>query len=94
MHTDTKKSANASNIGCENAQLVSALNSDDPGTQNIGNVFTNGIPFDLVNAAFGQDLASSDVQSKFTPVGTGSNSGTEECMARCNIKPQADPTKL
>ena len=75
-------------VGCDNAQLVSALNNEDTGTQNIGNVFTNGFPVDLINAAFGQNLASSDVQSKMTPIGTGSNYGTAECMARCNVKPQ------
>ncbi len=94
------------NNGCENAQLVSALNSDDAGTQvrsknqpvckrsvadtpsqNIGNVFSNGFPADLVNAAFGQNLASSDVASKMTPVGTGSNWGLSECLKQCGIQP-------
>jgi hypothetical protein len=73
-------------LGCENSQLVSALNSDDPGTLNIGNVFTNGFPADLVNAAFGQNLASDNVKAKMTPVGTGSNWGTDECLARCGVK--------
>jgi hypothetical protein len=71
--------------GCENAQLVSALDSDDPGTLNIGQVFANGFPFELVNAAFGQNLASDDVMSKITPVGTGSNWGPESCLKRCGI---------
>lgn len=76
--------------GCENSQLVSALDHDDPGTVNMGEVFVNGFPFDLVNAAFGQDLASDDVKSKMTPVGTGSNWGPESCLKRCGItKPGA-----
>jgi hypothetical protein len=76
--------------GCENAQLVSALDSDDPGTLNVGQVFANGFPFELVNAAFGQDLASDDVKSKMTPVGTGSDWGPESCLKRCGItKPGA-----
>lgn len=59
--------------GCENAQLVSALNSEDPGTVNIGQVFTNGFPTQFVTVAFGQDLASEEVRAKMTPIGTGSN---------------------
>lgn len=74
-------------LGCENAQLVSALNSDDAGTQNIGNVFTNGFPFDLLNAAFGQTLASKSTAARMTPIGTGSNWGAPECLKRCGIKP-------
>jgi hypothetical protein len=76
--------------GCENAQLVSALDSDDPGTLNVGQVFANGFPFELINAAFGQELASDVVKSKMTPVGTGSNWGPESCLERCGItKPGA-----
>jgi len=76
--------------GCGNSQLVSALDSDDAGTLNIGQVLTNGFPFELVNAAFGQDLASDDVKSKIPPVGTGSNWGPESCLKRCGInKPGA-----
>jgi hypothetical protein len=75
--------------GCENAQLISALNSDDPGTLNVGQVFANGFPAELVNAAFGQDLANEDVERKMTPVGTGSNWGPESCLRRCGIvKPE------
>lgn len=80
------------NNGCENSQLVSALNADDAGTLNIGQVFTNGFPFDLVNAAFSQNLASDSVKAKMTPVGTGSNWGTDECLARCGVKPPANGT--
>jgi hypothetical protein len=80
LHTATNH-----HTGCENAQLVSALDSDDPGTLNVGQVFANGFPFELVNAAFGQDLASDDVKSKMTPVGTGSNWGPESCLKRCGI---------
>ena len=75
--------------GCDNAQLVSALDSDDAGTMNMGQVFTNGFPFELVNAAFGQELASEDVKSKIPPVGTGSNWGPESCLERCGVnKPE------
>lgn len=71
------------NLGCEPAQLVSALNSDDAGTQNIGNVFTNGFPADLVNAALGADTRR--MGGKVVPVGTGANWGRAKCLARCGI---------
>lgn len=77
------------NNGCEDAQLVSALNSDDAGTQNIGNVFTNGFPADLVNAAFGQDIARAGTAAKVVPVGTGANWGSSECLKRCGIQPNS-----
>jgi len=72
--------------GCENAQLVSALNSEDAGTVNIGQVFANGFPFELVNTAFGQDLASVKVKADMTPVGTGSNWGGRDCLRKCGIE--------
>lgn len=78
--------------GCDNAQLVSALNSEDAGTNNIGNVFTNGFPYDLVNAAFGQNLASASVSSKIPPVGTGASWGSSECLKRCGIFPANNAT--
>jgi len=73
--------------GCENAQLVSALNSDDAGTQNIGNVFTNGFPADLVNAAFGGNVAGASTAANMDPIGTGSNWGLSECLKQCGIQP-------
>jgi hypothetical protein len=82
------------NNGCENAQLVSALNADDAGTQNIGNVFTNGFPADLVNAAFGQDIAGAGTAGKMVPVGTGSNWGIPSCLATCGIKPNSTYIKF
>ncbi|SMR56224.1 unnamed protein product [Zymoseptoria tritici ST99CH_3D1] len=74
------------NNGCENAQLVSALSSEDAGTLNIGAVFTNGFPPELVNAALGGAYASPEFAAKIPPIGTGANYGTEECRQRCGIK--------
>ncbi|KAM0719076.1 hypothetical protein Q7P37_004981 [Cladosporium fusiforme] len=74
------------NTGCENAQLVSALDSDDAGTVNIGEIFTNGFPFDMINAALGQYLANEEVGRKVPPPGTGSNWGPQSCLDRCGIK--------
>ena len=69
---------------------MSALDSSDAGTLNMGQVFTSGFPFDLVNAAFGQDLASEAVKSKIPPVGTGSNWGPEACLKRCGVNRPAE----
>lgn len=71
--------------GCENSQLVSALDHEDPGTMNFGQMFTNDFPYELVNAALGQDLASDEVKSKIPKVGTGSNWGPKSCLDRCGI---------
>lgn len=73
------------NTGCAPAQLVSALNSDDAGTQNIGNVFTNGFPSELVGAALG--VETSGMGAKVVSIGTGANWGRAECLARCGIDP-------
>lgn len=73
---------------CENAQLVSALNSEDAGTTNVGQVFTNGMPCDWVNAAFGSKLCTEETADRMVPVGTGANWGSDECLRRCNILPR------
>lgn len=74
--------------GCEKSQLVSALSSSDAGTNNIGNVFTNGFPSDLVNAALGSQFAGDDAKANTVPIGTGANYGAAQCMKRCGIKSQ------
>ncbi|KAI7123895.1 hypothetical protein KC324_g17918, partial [Hortaea werneckii] len=71
------------NTGCENAQVVSALNSPDAGTANVGQVFANGFPAPLVNAAFGWEVAGPLAKSKMLPPGTGVNWGPRECLQRC-----------
>lgn len=70
-------------LGCDNAQLVSALNNEDQGTTNIGNnLFL--LPADLVNAAFGySNVDNNATQAAMPGVGTGSTWGTKECLARC-----------
>ncbi|GAB7360929.1 hypothetical protein MBLNU230_g0913t1 [Neophaeotheca triangularis] len=75
------------NTGCEKSQLVSALSSSDAGTNNIGNVFTQGFPADLVNAAFGSQFAGENAAENMVPFGTGANYGTAECLKRCGIEP-------
>jgi hypothetical protein len=73
--------------GCEPAQLVSALNSEDAGTLN----HLNGLyefPADMIAAAFGNnpDVEVSKIGKKIPDVGTGSVMGSAECMRRCGIE--------
>ncbi|KAK8206790.1 hypothetical protein M8818_004624 [Zalaria obscura] len=73
------------NTGCENAQLVSALSSEDSGTSNLGAMlFANGLPIDEVAAALGnQGIPTNSTAGNLPPVGTGANYGTQACLARC-----------
>lgn len=76
------------NMGCGNATLVSALNSEDPGTHNLANALWN-LPSDMVQAAFGQNPLFGNFTaagSLIPPVGTGSVLGSADCMAKCNMK--------
>lgn len=69
--------------GCTNAQLVSALNNEDQGTLNLGYGLQN-LPEDLVNAGMGyQNVSTSDTLANIWPIGTGSNYGPKECLAKC-----------
>ena len=65
------------NIGCENAQLVSALNSEDPGTTNLVNSL-GMLNFNMVHAA-----GIEAFEGEIPPIGTGSISGPAECVQRC-----------
>lgn len=72
--------------GCENAQLISALDSEDTGTQN----FVNGLyslPKGMIKAAFGNNpnINIDEMGSKVPEVGTGSTYGDEECLKRCGM---------
>jgi len=74
------------NMGCGNATLVSALNSEDSGTHTI----LNGLfqfPADIVNAAFGGNFGNGTdyyaTGDNVPPTGTGSILGSAECLARC-----------
>jgi hypothetical protein len=70
------------NTGCNNATLVSALNSDDSGTLNALN-FAH-FPQDLVAAAFGNPADGLNFGS-IPPVGTGSIMGSATCRAACGL---------
>lgn len=73
------------NIGCENAQLVSALNSDDAGTHNLANAFFS-LPANFTQTILGPDVNLQSVGSHIPPVGTGSNFGPDACRAACAAK--------
>lgn len=72
-------------IGCTNAQLVSALSSEDAGTHNIANGLF-GLPLDLVNVALGGTDNVNVTAHSIPGVGTGSISGTAACLARCKAQ--------
>lgn len=70
-------------IECTNTQLVSALNSDDSGTHNIANALFS-LPNGILQAAFGYyQFDMNGTAASIPAVGTGSASGTKECLARC-----------
>lgn len=70
------------NIGCENAQLVSALNSDDSGTTNLANAFFS-LPQNISGTVLGGDVNVASVYPQIPPFGTGSNAGPQACIAAC-----------
>jgi len=74
-------------LGCGNSTLVSALNSEDPGTHNMANGLFN-LPASMVFAAFGYNplfANISQIASKIPGVGTGSILGDAECLKTCNL---------
>ncbi|KAF1963401.1 spherulin-1A [Byssothecium circinans] len=74
------------NNGCENAYLISALNSDDTGTLNILNGLWS-MPQDMMRAAFGNPdgFNAQDLGRGIPSPGTGSVVGSAECLARCDL---------
>lgn len=72
------------NQGCTKATLVSALNSEDAGTQNILNGFAQ-LPPDIIAAAFGNPAAGINLPP-IPEVGTGSIIGSAACLAACRGK--------
>lgn len=72
------------NQGCTKATLVSALNSEDAGTQNILNGFAQ-LPPDIMAAAFGNPAGAFNLPP-IPDVGTGSILGSAACLAACRGK--------
>ena len=73
------------NIGCENAQLISALNSDDTGTTNLANTFFS-LPANITNPVVGAGVNTQSIFQNVPDVGTGANLGPEQCIAACRAK--------
>ncbi|KAF2742713.1 RmlC-like cupin [Sporormia fimetaria CBS 119925] len=74
------------NNGCDNALLVSALDSEDTGTLNFLNGLYN-LPPEMVTAGFGNnfDFDVRDIGRKIPKVGSGAVMGSAECAAKCGI---------
>jgi oxalate decarboxylase/phosphoglucose isomerase-like protein (cupin superfamily) len=73
------------NVGCENAQLISALNSDDTGTMNLANAFFS-LPSNFTQTILGPDANLQALGGDVPAVGTGSVAGPEACIAACKAK--------
>lgn len=72
-------------VGCDNAYLISALNSEDTGTLNILTGLWS-LREDMIQAAFGNpDTNMTEAGQHIPPVGTGSMLGSAACMAKCGI---------
>lgn len=73
------------NEGCENAQLISALNSDDSGTTNLANAFFS-LPANITGPIIGTGIDTATIQNIIPAIGTGSNYGPQDCIAACKAK--------
>lgn len=73
------------NIGCENAQLVTAFNSEDPGTQNIANAFFS-FNSNVTETVLGDGVDVDKIAGQIAAVGTGAIDGPEQCRAACAKK--------
>ena len=73
------------NIGCENAQLISALNSDDTGTTNLANAFFS-LPSNITGPIVGAGVNTQSIFNQVPGVGTGAAFGPEQCIAACRAK--------
>jgi len=73
------------NIGCENAQLISALNNDDTGTLNVANAFFS-LPQNISGTVLGGGINVQNVFGQIAGPGTGASVGPEECIAACAAK--------
>ena len=70
--------------GCTKSQLVSALSSGDAGTLNVANAMWE-FPYEFIARVLGLDIPAYNASgATIPPIGTGSNSGFPDCMARCN----------
>jgi hypothetical protein len=76
----------SNSLDCEPAILISALNSEDPGTLNILPALWT-MPKDIIEAAFDASwMDTQDVGGKIPAVGTGAIIGSAECKKRCGFE--------
>ena len=75
------------NLGCEEAQFISALNSEDPGVLTIAQALF-GLPLEAVASALNMDEANVLAAKNSIPANPAM--GRDECLKRCGIK---DTTK-
>ena len=73
------------NMGCENAQPVSALNSGDADTSHLANAFFS-LPSNFASTIISSNLSDQSIDGAIPPVGTGSNYGPEQCVAAYKAK--------
>jgi hypothetical protein len=71
--------------GCTNAQLLSAIGMEDAGTLNVLNAVFQPALRALVQRLTGDQCDFNATMANLPPFGTGSNTGTAECLHRCGI---------
>jgi len=70
------------NLGCEEAQYISAFNSEDPGVQGVSRALF-GLPLEGVASALNMDEA--DVLTTKSNIPANPAKGRIECLKRCGI---------
>jgi len=70
------------NLGCDIAQLVSAIPSDDAGTFNVANTLFS-FPPDFVNPVVGYGVEVNATDAHVPPAGTVLILGSEVCIQLC-----------
>ncbi|KAI0164093.1 spherulin-1A [Xylariaceae sp. FL1272] len=71
------------NMGCKNATIITALSSEDPGTQTLASALFR-LPWDIVNAAFGYQNIS-QMNGTIPALAGGVISGELQCRKLCGI---------
>ncbi|EIW61982.1 RmlC-like cupin [Trametes versicolor FP-101664 SS1] len=78
------------NEGCEPMMFVAALNHEDPGVESIAQRYF-GLPPDVVAASLG-DIGVQEVAGIEDMIPDNIALGTQECLDRCGIKRDGQPT--
>ncbi|KAI0638163.1 RmlC-like cupin [Trametes polyzona] len=78
------------NEGCEPMMFVAALNNEDPGVESIAQRYF-GLPPDVVAASLGE-LGVQEVAGIESMIPDNIALGTQECLDRCGLKRDGQPT--